>query len=302
MHRRRFFRTSALTAAALPLAPGLLASPAARAFVADGQRTAVRRFVGAYTNRGGTIGFLDTPDAIVVVDTQFPDAAQAFAAEMDAAGRRIDVLINTHHHGDHTGGNAVLAPLSDRFLAHERAPLLQRRAAEGQENPSVQAYATETFADTLSFDAGDETIHLKHYGPGHTGGDAVVFFENANVVHMGDLVFNRRAPYIDVNGGEADTDNWQRALGLVHDEADADTLFLFGHSGDGYGIVGTRSDLAVMREYFGALVAHVTDGMAAGKTLDELKVDVLPAMPDFATGRGLDSNIEAVWKERGGAG
>ena len=297
-HRRHFFATSATAALGAALTPRLTPST----LRTDGQAMPLRRNVHLYTNRGGTIAYLDTPDALVAVDTQFPDAAQAFATAVNAAERRIDLLVNTHHHGDHTGGNATLAPLAERFIAHERVPLLQRRAAEARADSPPQAYATETFTDETRIDVGDETVHFFHYGPGHTGGDAVVLFERARVAHLGDLVFNRRHPYIDVNGGEADTENWQRVLGRIYEGMEPSTLFVFGHSGPGYGVVGTRDDLKAMQAYLAALVAYVTDGMAAGKSLDELKVEQLPSAPDtFAiSGSGVATNIEAVWKERSG--
>ncbi len=301
MLRRHFFATGAAAAGTL-LTPSVVRR-AVQPFQADGQATPLRRNVHLYTNRGGTIAFLDTPDALVVVDTQFPDAAEAFAGVVKAGERRIDLLANTHHHGDHTGGNATLAPLADRFVAHERAPLLQRRAAAMRENAPPQAYATETFADETAIAVGDETVRLFHYGPAHTGGDAIVLFEKAGVAHLGDLVFNRRAPYIDVNGGEADTESWQRVLARLYSTVEPSTLLVFGHSGPGYGVVGTREDVKAMQAYLAALVAYVTDGMAAGKTLDELKAESLPDAPDVfsISGSGVAANIEAVWKERGGA-
>ena len=91
---------------------------------------AVRRNIGTFTARGGTIGYLITPDAVVVVDSQFADTAPMLLDGLKRrTTRKIDVLINSHHHPDHTGGNKVLQPSVTKIVAHENVPALQRRQA-----------------------------------------------------------------------------------------------------------------------------------------------------------------------------
>lgn len=224
--------------------------------------------MGTYTQRGGTIGWLINDDALVVVDTQVPQTApDCWSGLQERTDQGLDLLINTHHHSDHTGGNAIFAPHTDRIVAHANAPSLQRQAAD---NPDEQTYANTTFEEEWSESVGDETIRLRHHGPAHTGGDAVIFFEQANVVHVGDLIFNHAYPYIDVGGG-ADSENWVATLETLHETYDDDTQFIFGHGNPEYGITGTREDLLVLRDFLSALRDYVTQQLQAGASLDEMK-------------------------------
>src|SRR5882724_4656364 len=101
----------------------------------------LRRDVGIFTGRGGTIGYLANKDALLVIDTQFPDtAATCLAGLPGSKGRTLDVVINTHHHGDHTGGNPVFKPVSKTIVAHANVPKLQFAAAEKAGTPDKQAY------------------------------------------------------------------------------------------------------------------------------------------------------------------
>jgi glyoxylase-like metal-dependent hydrolase (beta-lactamase superfamily II) len=304
MLRRHFFRSGASAAAGAIAFPALLSSSADRADDAsaqlqNGQFALLRRGVGLFTERGGTIGYLAGADALVMVDAQYPETAQhAYGGLHERTGRTLDVLVNTHHHGDHTAGNATLAPLASRHLAHARVPDLMRASTrEGQATPPTPA---ETFEIETSVDLGDETMRLLHFGAGHTAGDAVVRFDRANVIHTGDLVFNRIPPFIDPGTSGADTTNWQTVLQQVHDLGDADTLFIFGHAGPGYGVVGTQSDVRAMGQYLEALVAYVAAARAAGRSLEETQTLRLDAAPEFYAPEGfltVARNIEAVWQE-----
>lgn len=275
--RRRFLATSALAASA-----ALWPMPS---FSADSGFTELRRGVGTFVGRGGTIGWLAAPDAVVVVDTQFPDTAALFLEGLQArSGRRIDLLVNTHHHGDHTAGNAVLRPQSERHVAHARVPGLQTRSYEQSLAAGREAAAPVTPADTYDeawqANLGDEILHLRYYGPAHTSGDSVVHFERADVVHMGDLLFNRLPPYIDLGAG-ASIEGWIALLEAVHAGFSDETLFIYGHGHKGFGVTGRRADLLVMRDFLTGLLAYARTGLAAGKSLDELvAVTHLPGFPD----------------------
>ena len=245
--------------------------------------TALRGNVGIFTARGGTMGWLIAPDGMVVVDSQFPETAQMFLDGLtERTSRRIDVLINTHHHGDHTAGNQTLQPAVERIVAHTNVPGLQRRQAAERNTEAVQAYPDTTFEDSWSFDVGDERVSAKHYGPGHTGGDSAIFFERANVVHMGDLMFNHRHPRVDRPGG-ASIRNWIVLLEQVVAEYSSDTTYVFGHAKPGMPLTGTRADLLAFRDYFTGLLEYVQSGIAAGKSADEItQVDQLPGFSDYS--------------------
>ena len=280
-NRREFLVTSSMAAAAGALRPvGLLgqqppAAPVVPTF------TPIRNNVGTFTARGGTIGWLAAPDAVIVVDSQFADTAQMFLDGLKSrTGRKIDLLINSHHHTDHTSGNKTMRPAVVKIVGHANQPGLQKKQAASAKTEDAQAYADETFADTWKTDLGGETVSAKHYGAGHTGGDIIIRFERANVVHMGDLMFKLRHPRVDRPGG-ASIRNWITTLEKVTSEHNTDTTYIFGHSKVGLPVTGARADLLGFRDYFTALLDYVQKGIAAGKSADEItKVAAVPGFPD----------------------
>lgn len=296
MHSRRTFLRQFSTA--LAAAP-FLSSLASRLAQADGF-TILRTGVGTFTQRGGTIGWLLTDDGLVVIDTQYPKSApDCWSGLRDRSQSPLAMVINTHHHGDHVGGNGVFAQHTDRLIAHANVPdLMQTGAEEG--TADEKTYLTETFEDTWSETVGDETITLRYRGPAHTGGDAIVVFENANVVHVGDLVFNRAYPFIDVAGG-ADSKNWIASLETIHDALDDDTIIIHGHGNPEFGVTGGREDLLVMRDFLAALNEYVTQQRQAGASLKEMKQkNVLEGFEAFNSdwALSLSACIEAVYRER----
>ena len=127
MNRRDFLKHSSLAGIA-----SLLSFRVLRAADA-GQLQSIRRGVGTFRKSGGTIGWLIHDDACVVIDSQFPENATLFLDAVKPGhnpGRGIDLLFNSHHHRDHTGGNAVLAPISRKHVAHENCVLWQRKASK----------------------------------------------------------------------------------------------------------------------------------------------------------------------------
>ncbi|MBI2498251.1 MAG: MBL fold metallo-hydrolase [Opitutae bacterium] len=121
-----------LSAQANPAAPAPVPAvpPPTRMPVPVTAFTPLRGDAGCFTGRGGTIGWLASPEVLVAVDTQFPDTAAIFLKEMPGRnGRTLDAVINTHHHGDHTGGNGVFRPAAKKILAQRNVPALQRAAA-----------------------------------------------------------------------------------------------------------------------------------------------------------------------------
>lgn len=267
-----------------------------------GEFKLLRRNVGVFTARGGAMGWLASGDGLAVVDTQFADTAPLFLAGLPGrAGRPIDLVINTHHHGDHTGGNPVFINIAGQMVAQRRVPLLQMRAAERAGNLHKQAFARTLFDTSWSCDLGDECVRVAHHGAAHTGGDAVVHFEKANVFHLGDLVFNRMYPVMDRAGGCV-VKNWIRVLeGLLRD-CPRDALFIYGHGRGGFGVTGLHEDIGVMRDYLSALLAHVEKQVAAGRSRAEVcALENFPGFEDFhvppGKGNRLASNLAAVYDE-----
>jgi len=263
----------------------------------------LRGNVGLFTGRGGTIGWLAAPDALVAVDTQFPDTAEIFLQGMPGrAGRTLDAVINTHHHGDHTGGNAVFRPVTKTIVAQANVPELLRARAEADQRPLDPAMVPDaTFVTDWRRDFGAETIAARYFGPAHTRGDIAVHFEKANVVHLGDLVFNRIYPVIDRPGG-ASIRGWIGVLEKLTQTYPADAIYVFGHGHQNFGVTGGHRDMLVFRDYLAALLAHVAGEIKAGKAKEEImRLENLAGFPDLHVppGRGnrLPSNLSVAYDE-----
>jgi len=289
MNRRDFLVNSSLlvsaglvaraqSASPVPAAPATKAPPAPPVT----EFRPLRRGVGIFIARGGTIGYLAAKDAFAIVDTQFADtAALSLAGLPGRADRMIDVVINTHHHGDHTGGNAVFKAAAKTIVAHANVPKLQFAAAEKANTLAKQVYADTTFADVWRRTLGDEIVTAQYHGPAHTGGDVIVTFEKANVVHMGDLMFNRMYPFIDRPAG-ARFQGWIKVLEEAAKTYPADAIYVFGHGSAKFGVTGQRGDLLVMRDYIVGLLDYTQKKIAAGEPKEKIvALENLPGFADF---------------------
>lgn len=217
-----------------------------------------------------------------------------------ASNRAIDVVLNTHHHADHTGGNGIFRESAKKIVAHANVPGYQKEAAAVQpQNPNAPPTPTfpdTTFPDRWRAEIGDEVISAWHYGPAHTGGDVIVLFEEANVAHMGDLMFNRMQPFIDrARGGSIA--NWMTLLERVMKEDPADRLYVFGHANPKFQVTGSRADLAVQRDYFTALLEYTQAKVKAGTPREEFikSKDVLKGFEDH--GPLFDRALGAAFDE-----
>ncbi len=285
MNRRDFIIHSSLVASStLLLKTRLFGQAPAASFT---EFKPIRGDVGVFTGRGGSIGYLASKDSLVFVDTQFPDTALICKDHFLTKGRRIDVTLNTHHHLDHTAGNVVFKPDSELLVAQANVPKLQFEAAQRAEAAGKasdaamldhQVYADTTFDQVWRHDLGSEVVSSTFHGPAHTGGDATVYFEKANVVHAGDLVFNRMYPVVDHPGGASLT-GWIKALDDVAQAYPADAVYIFGHGNPAFGVVGTKVDLAKQREFFLALMDYTQKQIALSKSKSE--VVALPNFPGF---------------------
>jgi cyclase len=292
MNRREFIRSSLALGVGVAASRRMWGQAAAIAAPAPASLfRPLRGDVGVFTAKGGTIGWLSSKDALAVIDTQFPDTALICLKGIPGIGTRtIDVTINTHHHRDHTGGNGVFKPVSKTLVAQANVPKLQFEAAKRAEasdkvDPfatiASQVYADTTFTDVWRRELGSEIITAEFRGPAHTGGDAVIVFEKANVVHMGDLVFNRLYPVVDRPGG-ASIRGWIKSLEDSVAAYPADAIYIFGHGNAKFGVTGTRSDLLVMRDFHSAVLDYVGKQIAAGHDKPTVvALDNLPGFPDF---------------------
>jgi glyoxylase-like metal-dependent hydrolase (beta-lactamase superfamily II) len=293
-NRREFVAASSLGLAASLSGVRLLAQPAKQP-PAVPEFKDVRRNVGTFTARGGTIGYLVTADAVVAVDSQFADTAPLFLEGLKTrTPRKIDLLINSHHHPDHTGGNKVMQPAVGKIIAHANVPGLQRKQAAAAKSEANQAYADTTFDKDWKAAVGKETVSARYFGPAHTGGDIVIHFEGANVAHTGDLMSYLRNPRADRPAG-ASVRNWIVVLEQITKHHGADTIYIFGHAKAGERVIGSSKDLLGLRDYFSAMVAQVASGIKAGQSAEEIVK--APAVKGFESWEGTPTALQATYDE-----
>jgi len=244
----------------------------------------------AYTlfGRGGNIGVFLTPSYVVMVDDQYADVAPRIKEEVaKISAKPIRYLINTHHHGDHTGGNAFFKDLT-MVISHENA-----RPQMREDNRSEIVYAKEMklYPDGVEF-------QVFHLGPGHTSGDSAVFLPSENVLHMGDLFFHKYFPYIDLGGG-ASTEGWLAFIDGIMARVPTDVKIIPGH-----GELATMDDLKRFREYLEycrrEVGRHVSAGKSEAETVAAVKnlFDEYKGVPNFTSWEG---NLKVFYEELSGA-
>jgi len=233
---------------------------------------------------GGNIGVSVGDDGIVIVDDEFaPLAPKIREALHGITARPIKFILNTHYHGDHTGGNEVFGH-DGPIIAHEnvRKRLASGSKAAGRETPPApkDALPVITFNDRATLHVNGEDIRAVHMPHGHTDGDAVIYFTQSNVVHMGDDFFNGMFPFVDVdNGGSvrgmlASVDNVLKTL-----PDDAKVI-------PGHGPLSDKAGLRAFAEVLRGTSNAVAAALAAGKSLDQMKQENILA-PWDSWGQGF---------------
>ena len=293
MKRREFIRNTSFLIPAAWSPDALL-----KGFFADAWNIRMlTRDTGIFTERGGTILFHISKQGMVVVDSQFPEQAGHLITELKKkSDQPFELLINTHHHGDHSGGNIAFKDLVRRVLAHKNSKANQMKVAKERNLEAGQLYPSQTFENVWSEKIGRERITLHYFGPGHTDGDSLINLEKSKVVHMGDLMFNRRHPNVDRSAG-ASVQNWIKVLDRAIQTFPNKTTFVFGHAAEGYPVTGTSKDLEAFKSYLGALLDFTADARAKGVTKEEfLKTMEIPGAGEWK-GDGITRPLGAAWDE-----
>ena len=212
---------------------------------------------------GGNIGVSAGPDGILIIDDQYAPLAPKIEAALRALNSgALKFLINTHFHGDHTGGNEFFgrsAPIIAHINVRERL----------RDQPAA-ALPVITFDDDASVHFNGEEIQIVHFPTAHTDGDSIIFFTGSNVVHMGDHFFKDRFPFVDIaSGGNAV--GMMRNVGQVLDRVDDDTRIIPGH-----GALASKADLGRYHAMLQETISMVTSKRSAGKTLEQIQAEGVP--------------------------
>lgn len=257
------------------------------------------------TGAGGNIGVQVGPDGVLLVDDQFAPLVPKIQAALEGiTGQPVRFVLNTHWHGDHTGGNAELSRQAT-VIAHDAvrkrlAEGMPLRQAPGKPIPPAPAEALPvlTFDQTLTVHVNGEDVRALHYPRGHTDGDVVVFFPRSNVVHMGDDFVTYGFPFVDVQSGGSLAgmiEAAEKAMAAVPD----DVKVIPGH-----GELSTKADVLRFAGELRDCVGLVERGMKAGKSLSQLQAERVLASHE-QLGKGFvkaDAFIELVWNELRGKG
>ena len=247
---------------------------------------------------GGNIGVSVGDDGLLIVDDQFaPLADKIRAALKGLADKKLRFILNTHWHGDHTGGNVAFGPEAT-IIAQDN---VRKRLATEQKlttlNMTVppspkEALPVITFNDSLSVHFNGEDIRAIHYPHGHTDGDSVIFFSASNVVHLGDDFFAGRFPFVDLESGGS-VEGLVKNIGELIGKIPPGAKLIPGH-----GPISTLDDLKSYHRMLQQTTEIVRQKIAAGKTLDQIKTEGLP--PEWAPwGTGFiktDRWVETIYK------
>ena len=219
--------------------------------------------------RGGNIGLSVGADGVLMIDDQFaPLSAKIEKAVALLSEHPVKFLLNTHWHGDHTGGNEHFGKQAAVIAHHNvRERLMAEQTLFGRSVPPAAkgAWPVITFDEGLSIHFNGEEIKAIHLPHGHTDGDTVVHFTGSNVIHMGDLMFNGRFPFVDQNAG-GNVFHYLENVAAIIEQAKADTKIIPGH-----GPLTDRAGLVKWHTELSAAVAAVKQAHAKGMDVAQAK-------------------------------
>ncbi len=237
---------------------------------------------------GGNIGVSIGDDGIVMIDDQFaPLTDRIVAAIRELSDAEIRFLINTHVHGDHTGGNENMGRMGVLILARDEVRVRLEDQASGYALPVL------TYSDAITIHLNGEEVYAFPVPPGHTDGDTFIHFLDSDVIHAGDVFRTTAYPVIDTNNGGT-LDGTLQALGILIGSAGPDTVILPGH-----GTVSTRLDVMTFRDMILDVKSRVEPMVANGLSYDEVAA-TNPTAPYDGSYGDPDRFLRAVYTELGG--
>ena len=241
--------------------------------------------------RGGNIGLSIGDDGIFMIDDKYAPMAENIKAEIAKLkpDSTVDYILNTHWHGDHTGGNEVFGSEGSLIVAHDN---VRKRLESGgvisffgaQISPaSADALPVITFTEGMSFHVNGQTLDIMAVGPGnaHTDGDSVVFINPANVLHTGDIYFNGMYPFIDPDNGGS-VAGVIEAVDEMLEKIDDDTVVIPGH-----GPISNKAELMAYRDMLAGVSENINALKADGKSIDEIVAAKPTADFDEAWSKGF---------------
>ncbi|XOV80870.1 MAG: MBL fold metallo-hydrolase [Aestuariibacter sp.] len=221
---------------------------------------AVSESVYMLTGMGGNIGISIGDDGVLIIDDQFePLAVKITEAIKAISDSKIKYVVNTHYHGDHTGANAWFKKVEDATIfAHDNV----RHRLQQDEKMDAAGWPVVTYEQGVKFHFNGDTIHVRHRPNSHTDGDSFVLFEQQNVIHAGDLLFNKLFPYIDLDAGGTIA-GYMGSLQAMIDASDDETKIIAGH-----GEMASKADLKTNLHMLKSTAAAVKTMKDSGMSLE----------------------------------
>lgn len=237
--------------------------------------------------KGGNIGLSFGNDGVFMIDDQFAEHIAQIQEDIKTISEKpVAFLVNTHFHGDHTGGNAAMAETGTVIFSHDNVRVrLQEVIADEKKKMPQEILPMITFSEDMTFYYNGEKIYVFHVHNAHTDGDAMVYFTDSNVLHTGDIFFNGKYPYIDTNNGGS-IEGVVNALSKAQMVINEDTKIIPGH-----GDVGSYNDLQKTMDMLSNTYKRVTMHYINKKTKEEVAImkDITKAYDDVGFGNGFIS-------------
>jgi len=237
---------------------------------------------------GGNIGVMTGREGTLVIDNQFaPLSNKINGAIKTLDPAEIKFLINTHLHGDHSGGNENFKKMGVTIVAHDQVrERMMKESVNSRTNKATpprdkEAWPAITFADKLNFHLNDEDIILHHFDIGHTDGDVIVQFKKANVVHTGDAFVRYGYPFIDVSSGGG-VNGFINTLDKILSIIDDNTKVIPGH-----GEVATKADVKKVRDNIADIRDQVAAALKKGKKIEDMASLGITDKYDAEYGKGF---------------
>lgn len=242
---------------------------------------------------GGNIGVLAGSDGVLLVDDQYAPLSERITEAITKINASpVKYVINTHLHGDHSGGNENFKKQGATVVAQEkvRERMSKDRVAGDRTIPAREkdAWPVVTFSDKINFYINNEEVEIIHFGYGHTDGDAIIHFKKANVFHTGDLFVRYGYPYIDLSAGGGFSgfiDNLDKILSLLDDQSKVIP---------GHGELATKADVKQFRDTLISIRDGVISALKKGKKLEDIPGLGITEQYDAAWGKGFQKGKDFV--------
>ena len=248
--------------------------------------------------QGGNIGIIHGKDGIFLIDDQFEEGIPDLLKDLKGLSKKpIKYLVNTHHHGDHVGGNALLAKEGVTIFSHKNVRgRIEEKMKDETEKIDRDILPQITLSEDINFHFNGENILVFHVRDAHTDGDVMVYFTKSNVLHTGDIFFNGKYPFIDLDSGGS-LAGVLEALDKVIMIADEDTKIIPGH-----GNLGSIYDIKYTKAMLVNIMKRVTHHIVNFKSEEEIlqMSEITQKYDDKGYGDGFISTekfIRTIYKE-----